>query len=285
MNNLYILAADHRWQWHDWCDARGRARDIIPDLKQVAVDGFLAARARSADARAHGAMLLDEQYSGPLIRRLRAQDVPVAAPVEKPGVFPLEWTAAPFWAALTGSMGKVLVRYRPEYPLARVEAERRALRELSDWCHANRCPWMLEVVVPAESHEPEDQFAADGRPRIVARYIDEAYERGIKPDYWKMEGTTSANGARLVDEAVRRVSGPAFLVLGKAAPLPTIEAWFRAARTMRSAAGFAIGRSIYWEAAAQFALGEIGRDDAVATVAETYLATIDLWRRAAPSSL
>ena len=275
---LYILAADHRWQWHDWCDAHGRPRDVISDLKGVAVDGFLAARARAEDVRLHGAMLLDEQYAGASIARLRERGVAVAAPVEKPGVFPLEWTATPFWRALTGSMGKVLVRYRPEYPAARLDAERRALRELSDWCRAHACPWMLEVVVPAEPGEREEDFARDARPAIVARYIDEANRHGITPGYWKMEGTASPDGARMVDEAIRRTGGAAFLVLGKAAAMETIAQWFRAARTMASAAGFAIGRSIYWDPAARFALGELEREEAVATIAEAYVATIDLWR-------
>jgi 5-dehydro-2-deoxygluconokinase len=280
-DELYVLAADHRWQWHDWCEAHGRPRDIIPDLKGVAVEGFLAARGRSADVQANGAMLLDEEYSGPLIAALRARDIAVAAPVEKAGVFPLEWTAEPFWAALTGSMAKVLVRYRPDYPPSRVEAEQQALRELSDWCRHQACPWMLEVVVPTESGENEEQFAREVRPAAVARYIAQAYERGIRPDYWKLEGTTSVDGARLVDEAVQRVRGPAFLVLGKAAPLETIERWFRAAQAMKTAAGFAIGRSIYWDPAARYALGEISRAEAIEIVAETYLTTIDLWQNSA----
>ena len=78
---LYILAADHRWQWHDWCDAHARPHEIIPELKSIAVDGFLAARERSPDVRSKGAMLLDEQYSSSLIASLRAQDVAVAARV------------------------------------------------------------------------------------------------------------------------------------------------------------------------------------------------------------
>jgi 5-dehydro-2-deoxygluconokinase len=280
-DELYILAADHRWQWHDWCDAHGRPRDVIPELKAIAVAGFLAARERSDEVRARGAMLLDELYSGPMIADLRAREIAVAAPVEKAGAFPLEWGTEPFWAALTGSMAKVLVRFRPEYPQARVEAEQQALRELSDWCREQSCPWMLEVVVPSERHENEEQFAREVRPAVVAGYIAEAYARGIQPDYWKMEGTTSEDGARLVDEAIQIVSGPSFLVLGKAAPLGTIEQWFRAAHAMKTAAGFAIGRSIYWDPAARFARGEISRDQAIEIVADTYLATIGLWQKSA----
>lgn len=276
-DELFVLAADHRWQWHEWCDANRRPRSVIPELKAIAVEGFLAARERSAAVAAKGAMLLDEQYAAPLIRDLSRRGVLVAAPAERAGAFPLEWACEPFWASLTGSMAKVLVRYRPDDAEERVETERRRLRELGDWCRAHDHRWMLEVVVPCAPDDDEREFARHGRPAAVAQYIEQAYAAGIVPTYWKMEGTTSGEAAAAVDAAIRAQSGVGFLVLGKAAPLTTIAQWFQAARTMPSSSGFAIGRSIYWDPAARFATGEIGRAEAVAAVTETYLATIALW--------
>ena len=55
-----MLAADHRWQWEEWCDRSGVARSRIPEAKAVAVEGFLRARERSEAVRRHGALLLDE---------------------------------------------------------------------------------------------------------------------------------------------------------------------------------------------------------------------------------
>jgi myo-inositol catabolism protein IolC len=210
---------------HEWCDANRRPRSVIPELKAIAVEGFLAVRERSTAVAAKGAMLLDEQYAGPLIHDLSRRGVIVAAPAERAGAFPLEWEGEPFWTSLTGSMAKVPIRYRPDYAEARVETERRRLRELDAWCRAHDRRWMLEVVVPCAPDEDDGEFARQGRPAAVAQYIEQAYAAGIVPTYWKMEGTTSGEAAAAVDAAIRAQPGVGFLVLGKAAPLATIALW------------------------------------------------------------
>ena len=45
---VYMLAADHRWQWEEFCDARSIPRARIGEVKRLAYDGFLLARDRSA---------------------------------------------------------------------------------------------------------------------------------------------------------------------------------------------------------------------------------------------
>src|SRR5258708_15077486 len=64
---VYMLAADHRWQWEEWCDARSIPRARIADVKQLAYDGFLQARELSSEVRADGALLVDEQYASAVI--------------------------------------------------------------------------------------------------------------------------------------------------------------------------------------------------------------------------
>lgn len=275
---IYMLAADHRWQVEAWCDERGVDRARIPDLKAVVVEGFRLARARTPAVRRHGALLLDEQYASPFIRAARADGILVATPVEKPGVFPLEWTSEPFDAALTGDMVKVIVRHRPDYGVDRVEAERSKLRTVSAWCRANRRPFLLEVVVMRE-HEPEADFETSGRPAILADYISASYAAGIVPDLWKMEGTTDAAAAARVDAAIAGRPEPRFLVLGKGAGFDLVERWFAAAHTMATACGFAIGRTVYWTPCTEWIEGRHDRDDAVAQVAANYERLIAAWER------
>ena len=66
-DRVYMLAADHRWQWEEWCDARGLARERIGEAKRLAFDAFMLAREASPDVRDHGALLLDAQYSSPIV--------------------------------------------------------------------------------------------------------------------------------------------------------------------------------------------------------------------------
>lgn len=273
---VYVLAADHRWQIEEWCDAHGTNRARIPELKALVVEGFRLARLRNPAVARHGALLLDEQYSSELIRAARADGILVATPVERAGVFPLEWTSEPFDAALTGDLAKVIVRHRPEYSGERVAAERQKLKTLGDWCLAHGRPFLLEVVVMRE-HEDEATFETAGRPAILADYIRASYAAGIVPDFWKVEGTTDAGAAAVVDAAVAERRGPRFLVLGKGAGFDLVESWFVAARRMTTAGGFAIGRTVYWEPCVKWMDGRLDREGAVAQVAANYERLIAAW--------
>ncbi|MCL4847667.1 MAG: DUF2090 domain-containing protein [Acidobacteria bacterium] len=279
---VYVLAADHRWQIEEWCDAHAADRSRIPELKAIVVEGFRLARDRSPAAARHGALLLDEQYSSPLIAAAQRDGILVATPAERAGVFPLEWTSEPFHAALTGDMVKVIVRHRPEYSEERIAAERGKLRTLGDWCRVNARPFLLEVVV-MRAHEDERTFETAGRPAILADYIRASYDAGIVPDFWKMEGTTDAAAAAVVDEAIAEREGPRFLVLGKGAGFGLVEQWFAAARRMRSAGGFAIGRTVYWEPCVKWMDGRLDRKGAVARVAANYERLIAAWEALAGS--
>ena len=74
---VYMLACDHRWQWEEWCDAQGIARDRVAEVKRLVYDGFLRARAASADVRTHGALLLDSTYAAGAVASARAAGISV----------------------------------------------------------------------------------------------------------------------------------------------------------------------------------------------------------------
>lgn len=273
---VLMLAADHRWQLEEWCDAHGADRARIPAAKAAIADGFFLARERSAAVRATGALLMDEQYAGAQVAAAKAAGISVGVPAEWPGVFPLRWAADPMARALTGTFVKVLVRHRPDYGDDFVRPQLARLRELAAWCDQHRQPLVLEVVVP-RANEPEAHFETVGRAPIVADYVRRAYAEGIVPAFWKMEGTTDAGAAAVVDEAIAARAEPRFLVLGKGAGFELVERWFATAKGMRTAAGFAVGRTIYMEPVSAWLTGRIAREDAVAQVAERYLRLVGAW--------
>jgi len=278
-SRVYMLAADHRWQWEEWCDQRSLPRERIGQAKQLAYDGFLRARELSSDVRGNGALLIDEQYASAIVARAIDAGVTVGTPAEKAGAFPLAWAADPFPRALTGSFVKVLVRFRPDDDELIREGQWEKLQALQSWCRGASKPLVIEVLV-ARRHEPEDYFESTGRPAIVAAYIGEAHRRGIVPQFWKIEGTASAHGARAVDEAVAANAPARQILLGKAADLATIETWFTAAAASGTAAGFAIGRSVFWEPSTAYLAGSKTAEQATAEIASTYLRLVDAWNRA-----
>jgi 5-dehydro-2-deoxygluconokinase len=276
-----MLASDHRWQWEKWCDSAGVPRARIAEVKNLVFEAFAAARERSADVVRHGVLLLDTTYGADAVRRARAAGFPVGTPVEKAGVFPLEWQSDPFHRGQEGnSFVKVLVRYRPEWPEAVTDEQMRKLLELQAWCRAQRIVYLVEIVI-MRVEEDEQEFEERGRPRLLASLIREAYDRGLVPDIWKIEGTRSAEGAASIDEAIRERSEPRQVILGKGADAATIARWFSTAAPLPSTAGFAIGRSVFWEPGTACLTGRMPAADAVGMMASTYLSLIDEWRGAA----
>ncbi len=266
-----MLAADHRWQWEAWCDAHRVPRTRIADAKRLALDGLLLARQQSAAACRHAAFLVDQQYGEAEIARARRAGLVVGTPLERAGAFPLEWAEDPFWNAAPGDFAKVLVRHQTEWTDAIHQAQLDKLRTLGDWCRANGRVFLVEVLVMTTDAE---------RPAVLARVIRDAYARGVVPDYWKVEGTTSADAMAVVESAVAEEPDTRIVILGKAAGFDTIAAWFRASASAPRAVGFAIGRSVYWEAAADHLSGAIDETAAVGRIADSYLRVIDAWTAA-----
>ena len=277
-NRVYMLAADHRWQWEEWCDARQIPRERIGEAKRVAYNGFLLARDRSPNVREFGALLVDAQYASPVVADALEAGLDVGTPAEQAGAFPLAWSTDPFERALTGAFVKVLVRYRPDDEEAIRDGQWQKLDALQTWCRGAGKPLVVEILV-ARRGEAEDEFEAVGRPAMLAGFIREAYRRELTPQFWKIEGTLAREGARTIDRAIAANAACRQIILGKAAEIATIGRWFAAAADSPTASGFAIGRSVFWEPSAAFLSGAKTADQAAADIADNYLQLVDVWRQ------
>lgn len=275
---VYMLAADHRWQWEEWCDARSIPRARISEVKRLAVDGFRLARDRSPAVREFGALLLDAQYSAEVIAEGLSAGLTVGTPAEKAGASPLTWATDPFTHALIGAFVKVLVRFRPDDAEDIRAGQWAKLETLQTWCRSAGKPLVIEVLVPRRQ-EPEDLFERSGRPAMLADFIREAYRRGLTPEFWKIEGTLAVEGARTIDRAIAEQPQCRQIILGKAADLATIERWFDAASSSSTAVGFAIGRSVSWEPSVAFLDTTSTERESAERICANYLRLVDAWRR------
>ena len=277
LSRIYMLASDHRWQWEEWCDNAGVPRPRIAEAKRLVFDAFARARERSDDVRRFGALLLDSTYGADAVEAARSSGIPVGTPVEKAGRFPLEWQSEPFHAGVEGnSFVKVLVRYRPEWDRAVQDEQMRKLLDLQDWCRGAHLPLLVEIIIMRQG-EDEGAFEERGRPALLASVIRDAYHRGLEPALWKIEATSSSTGAALIDAAIRERPAARQLILGKGADAATIERWFDAAARLSSPAGFAIGRSVFWDPCTAYLQGTMGADAAIQAMTSTYLGLIAQW--------
>src|SRR3954469_18775386 len=156
-HRVYMLAADHRWQWEEFCDKQSLPRERIRDVKRLAMQGFALARERSDAVRDFGALLIDEQYSSAVIAAGLNNGLTVGTPAEKAGAVPLAWATDPFSAALTGAFVKVLARYRTDDAREVLAEQWTKLEALHTWCRGASKPLVLEVLV-ARKHEADDEF-------------------------------------------------------------------------------------------------------------------------------
>ena len=277
---IYLLAIDHRWQWEAWCDANGVSRERIFDIKRLALDAFLDARTRSVDVQASGALLVDLTYGAEAFAAARSAGITVGTPAEKAGAFPLEWAGA-FDRALPGDFVKVLVRHGSDTAAGVVAQQRQQLLEVQAWCAAAGKPLVLEVLVAPGQGDDTASFDAVVRPQLISSYIRDAYAAALVPHFWKVEGMPDRRAFATVDAAVREVAGAGQLILGKGAGMGLVRQWFASASGMPTAAGFAIGRTVYQAPAAEWIIGRCTRAEAVNRIADNYLSLIGAWRGSA----
>jgi myo-inositol catabolism protein IolC len=136
---------------------------------------------------------------------------------------------------------------------------------------------MLELLVPPEDAQlatvanDRGRFDRELRAALTAAAVREIADDGIRPGLWKIEGPESPQDAALVAGAVRSADpGAACLVLGRGADYAAVRRWLSIAAATDGFAGFAVGRTIWWDALRRY-LDDGDRDAAVRAVAARYL--------------
>jgi len=270
--DLTVLAMDHRSQFEDMCRDSGADPARIPAFKALAL--------RAVDRLARGddrfGVLLDGRYG---MRGLEAAaDCPywIGRPIEMPGSRPLAFeSSADVATELAGwpynHVVKCLVFYHPDDPPALCEQQERQLLRLQDACRKTRHELLVEVI--SSRHGPVGVDTA-------ARAIQRLYDRGMKPDWWKLEPAadlaTWANIERTIRANDAHCRG--VLLLGLQAPSDELVASFRIAAASPVVKGFAVGRTIFADTAARWLAGSLGDEEAMAELCRRFSELVDAWR-------
>ena len=294
--DLYMLAFDHRGSFQkELLGIKGvPTRDEaarISDNKALIFEGFLEAHAKGSLGEGAG-ILVDEQFGTPVARRAKEMGIVLAMPAEMSGrdEFDFEYGAdfARHIEAFDPSFTKVLVRYNPEGDHGVNERQTARLRRLADWLHGHGRKFLFELLVPATAQQLEavgrdrERYDREVRPGLVVRVIDAMQTAGVEADVWKIEGLDERADCRRVAEQARRGGrdGVACIVLGRGASAARVEQWLRAGAGVPGYRGFAIGRTIWWEALVGFRDGKLSRASAAALIAANYSQALDAYRTA-----
>jgi myo-inositol catabolism protein IolC len=296
---LYILAFDHRGSFQKKMfgiegDPTPEQTDEIADAKLLIYEGLEKATEQGVDPHATGC-LVDEQFGEPKGVPQKAKDAGLllAMPVEKSGQNEFDFDYGDDFGAhiekFDPDFSKVLVRYNPEGDAGMNERQTERLKRLADWLHEHDRKFLFELLVPAEDHQLEkvdgdvDRYDAELRPELMRRTITELQDAGVEADIWKIEGIDTQEDCERIAETCRRDGrdGVICVVLGRGANDAKVDHWLRQGAPVEGYAGFAIGRTIWWDALKGFKDGGLERDDATSQIAEKYLRFVQVYREAA----
>ena len=293
---LYILAFDHRGSFQKKMFGIEGAptpeeTERIEDAKRLIFEGVLAAVREGAEAGATG-VLVDEQFGSNIPEQAREHGLKMAMPVEKSGQEEFDFEYGEDFAAhiekFDPDFSKVLVRYNPDGDADMNERQSGRLKRLADWLHDNDRKFLYELLVPATDEQlasvggDTERYDAELRPELMRRAIEGTQNAGIEVDVWKIEGVDEQADAAMLAEQAR--SGPGregvtCVLLGRGASTEKVEQWLQQASPVEGFIGFAIGRSIWWDALKAYLGNDLERDAAAEQIAKNYLHFIKVYER------
>ena len=300
---LYLLPFDHRGSYlsgmfHMKPPLNEAQHAKVADSKHVIYEGFVQAVADGVPRAAAG-ILVDEEFGTEVLRAAAKEGYITALSSEKSGVdeFEFEYGAefAAHIEAFDPGFVKVLVRYNPEGDEAGNRRQTGKLKKLSDYCVKTRRRFMFELLVPATDaqlarvHGDKQAYDLRVRPDLMIQSIEALQEAGIEPAVWKIEGLDRhADCERLVATAQRGGrSEVGSIVLGRGADEERVKSWLRTAAAVPGFIGFAVGRTSFWDAVADYEGQKTPRQEAAARIAKRYRAWVDIFenaRQAAPDA-
>jgi len=295
---LYILAFDHRGSFQKKMfgiegDPTAEETATISDAKHLIYEGMVVAVSRGAEASATG-VLVDEQFGSDIPKLAREAGLKLAMPVEKSGQNEFDFDyGADFGAHIESfdpDFSKVLVRYNSEDPDTTMNTRQLGrLKELAEWLHGKNRKFLFELLVPATDAQlakvggDSERYDAELRPELMRRAIEDIQNFGIEVDVWKIEGVDARDDAVMLAEQARSGEGRegvTCVLLGRGASTEKVEEWLQAASSVDGFVGFAIGRSIWWDALKGFLDKEIDRESAASKIADNYLRFIEVYEGA-----
>jgi myo-inositol catabolism protein IolC len=288
---LFMLAFDHRKSIRPLFGIDGEPdaeqRTHISAAKEVVYEGLLAAAPR-LPAGARPGLLVDEEFGTPVLERARDADVVAAVAVERSGQAEFQFEYEEFAAhleKLRPELAKALVRYNVGGDRALNDRQLERLRILSDRLgEIDGTDLLFELLVPptadqlAEFGGKSERFDAELRPALVVEAIEQIQDAGIEVAIWKIEGVESPADCESIAAACRRDGRSAdCLILGRGADESKVEHWLSTAAPTPGFGGFAVGRTIWWDAIAAHLAGEADRPATIETIAGRYLHFVDVY--------
>jgi myo-inositol catabolism protein IolC len=290
---LYLLAFDHRGSFEK--GLFGTQEPVSPqvkagiiDAKELIFDAHLEVVKNGLVPAAAAGVLVDEEFGASVARKAKEEGTPLAMPVERSGQDEFQFEYGDDFGqhieAFDPTFTKVLVRYNPEGDVELNKRQSERLARLSQWLREHERKFLFELLVPPtteqlDRYEDTSTYDKELRPSLVVEVIHTLQTADVEPDVWKIEGLDLAEDCQKVVTQARGGGrdGVACIILGRGADEAKVFHWLRVAASVRGFNGFAVGRTIWYDALEEFLAGQISRDDAVQNIARRYKEMYDTY--------
>jgi len=269
---IMALACDHRVQLEDMAREAGAPFTRIPAFKRLAVEAAIRVSGKSAGF----GVFMDGRYGQEALFRASHAGLWTARPIEKTASRPLEFECG-------GSLGAHMTEWPVEqvikclcfyHPDDSTELKSRQVRELvraQDACRRQGREILIEIIAGKHGLLQDD---------TVSRVMEELYAAGLHPDWWKLEGQSNPAAWRAIG-AVIDANDPhcrGVVILGLDAPAAQLIEAFHASAVTPWVKGFAIGRTIFSDAARAWLANRIDDETAITQMAEQFALFVTAWR-------
>lgn len=271
-STMRVFAFDHRIQLEEM---EGYTLAKAGAFKKLC----LQAANNVQSGRAGYGILCDDRIGREALHAASGSGLWVGRPTEWPASRPLtlEPELGPDFGGLVQwpreQVVKVLCFCHPDDDDATWADQESTIKRLFHASRRNGLEFLLEVI-PSKVAPTDDTTTAT----IIQRF----YDLGVYPDWWKLEPLTTDAAWTNAVEAINR-NDPytrGIVVLGLDAPEDELAASFKLAAKHDLVKGFAVGRTIFGDAARAWLKDEMSDEDAVSQMAQRYARLCDIWDEA-----
>ena len=165
---------------------------------------------------------------------------------------------------------KLLVFCHPDDDVDTKKTQEERVKRLFTAARRNDLEFLLEVI-PSKVGPVDDMTT----PKLIQQF----YDVGVYPDWWKLEPFKTdaawSNAVEAIERNDSRTRG--IVVLGLDAPQSELAASFALAARQPLVKGFAVGRTIFGDAARAWMQNEMSDADAVDHMAARFAGLCDVW--------
>ncbi len=295
--SLFVMPFDHRGSFQEKLfGIKGRQPNAeetkeIASYKMVIYEGYKKA-VKAGVAPETSGILVDEQFGTDIIADAHKNGFNVSVPAEKSGQEEFDFEYGSDFKAhiekFNPTFVKVLVRYNTEGDAITNRRQAERLKQLSDYLHSVDRKFMFELLVPATKEQlarcngSTATFDTSMRPTLMIQAMQELVDRGVEADVWKLEGIENAADSKRVADQARKGgrNDVGVIVLGRGENAEKVKLWLTVAASTPGLIGFAVGRTVFWDALKSLKEGKITRDQASSQIADSYGGFCRLWQTA-----